>query len=399
MRIINELLIQPFSSLFPSYASKFSARSKLDDLRYMKKHLLYFGLILLTACYRNEAPMVTLPPNIVGAWMGGGFEFDKEVYLPVAQMMQFDSNGTYYGQWMNNTEMDTFEWRIHNDSLQVDTSAFSLHDFDIKREQFAWGERYTRHYHRMDDYPVLVMDTLSAQEILQRSTWVDGKEQLHFRKDHKFQMITDPKEGYASYCYRIDQFDGHLLLVKHGNQQECGVAYQFLEHIVQLDENQLTVIRWQGTDFEQVTYRAKAFKEEAFAKTKAFQLCNPYTYLYSPYQRFSARKVEYPGGLYSINKIFTEKYKPPRNAEGETGLIRIRFVVNCEGKAGMYEMLQLDRNYQIRKFDKRISRQLLQICRELQGWKPPEKVRGEVMDVYKFLTIKLKNGKIVEVFY
>ncbi len=365
----------------------------------MKKYFLYYCFFLLTACYRNEPPASVVSPSIVGTWMGGAYELDQEVYNPIAQIMQFDTNGMYHGQWMNQEKADTLEWSIQGDSLRIDTVAFPLHDFRIEPQKLTWESRYPRYYHRMEEVPPLGKTAEEVAQILQQSIWINGEEKLYFQEDHQLRVASGKTGGFSTFCYRVDSVGPHLLLVKHGNQQECGVVYQFLEHFVALDEEQFTVLRWEVDHFAQVKYRAQPLSERWFSTPTDFQLCNRYTYLHTYYQRFAARDVEYPGGLYHINKVFKEKYKPPRNAHGETGLVRIRFVVNCEGRAGMYEMLELDRNYKPRKFDKRITSQILDICKELQDWRPPEKVRGEVVDVYKMLLFKMKNGKIVEVFY
>jgi hypothetical protein len=53
----------------------------------------------------------------------------------------------------------------------------------------------------------------------------------------------------------------------------------------------------------------------------------------------------YSGEKSKILNTFKSKYQPITD-KNQNGLIRIRFIVNCEGKAGRFRVLQSDYNYQ-----------------------------------------------------
>ena len=99
-----------------------------------------------------------------------------------------------------------------------------------------------------------------------------------------------------------------------------------------------------------------------------FQLCNPYLNQHVYTDRYYSSFSFYKGGLYAINKIFKQHYQIPNNVEGETGRIRVLFVINCEGKTGHFSSTGLDENYQPKTFDIRIIEQLVSISETLDDW-------------------------------
>ena len=103
----------------------------------------------------------------------------------------------------------------------------------------------------------------------------------------------------------------------------------------------------------------------------------------------------YPEEKSSLLETFESEYEPVKNT-GQSGLIRIRFVVNCEGKAGRFRMIQADNDYNEIEFDKRITDQLLEITKEIDSWKIV--YRREVpVDYYSYLIFKMNNGQITEI--
>lgn len=103
----------------------------------------------------------------------------------------------------------------------------------------------------------------------------------------------------------------------------------------------------------------------------------------------------YNGEKSTILNTFQSSFKPITDKD-QNGLIRIRFVVNCEGKADRFRVLQSDYNYQEIEFDKRIVTQLTNIAKGIQNWQIL--YRDEVpVDYYMYLIFKITDGKITEI--
>ena len=97
----------------------------------------------------------------------------------------------------------------------------------------------------------------------------------------------------------------------------------------------------------------------------------------------------------ALKRFFAEHYAPPKGVTGQDGYIRIRFVINCEGKTGLFEMLESDFDYQPKKFHPGVAQQLFELTRLIDDWDPG--VCGEKRcDSSMFITFKLKEGRIEE---
>jgi hypothetical protein len=97
----------------------------------------------------------------------------------------------------------------------------------------------------------------------------------------------------------------------------------------------------------------------------------------------------------SFLDLFRAKYKPVKG-KSTNGLVRIRFVVNCKGKANRFRTLQSDNNYNEIEFDERIVSQLVNITKGIDSWKIIN-VHDEPIDYYLYLIFKLENGHITEI--
>jgi hypothetical protein len=103
----------------------------------------------------------------------------------------------------------------------------------------------------------------------------------------------------------------------------------------------------------------------------------------------------YHGEKSSIINTFKAKYQPIADSN-QNGLIRIRFIVNCEGKAGRFRVLQSDYNYQETEFDQDIVTQLENITKGIEKW--GILYRGEIPeDYYMYLIFKITDGQLTEI--
>ncbi|MFD2517593.1 hypothetical protein [Salinimicrobium flavum] len=103
----------------------------------------------------------------------------------------------------------------------------------------------------------------------------------------------------------------------------------------------------------------------------------------------------FPEEKSTLVETFESKYEPVKTND-QNGFIRIRFVVNCEGKASRFRILQADKDYNEIEFDERITNQLLEITKGIESWKVM--YRHEIpVDYYFYLIFKIKNGRITEI--
>lgn len=102
----------------------------------------------------------------------------------------------------------------------------------------------------------------------------------------------------------------------------------------------------------------------------------------------------YEGEKPALVRFFQERYRVVPGAG--TGLIRIRFVVNCKGETGRFRLQGMDQDYNEHDFPPELTEQLLQITRLATGWKllpNPE----EAKDYYQYLIFKIEEGHLTEI--
>ena len=103
----------------------------------------------------------------------------------------------------------------------------------------------------------------------------------------------------------------------------------------------------------------------------------------------------FKGEMSRIKKDIFANYKPT-NKEGQSGFLTIRFVVNCDGVAGMYRVQQTNMSLQDFDFDDNIIDQLLAATKKLKGWRIAD-YQGNAYDYYQYLTYKLLDSKLIDI--
>ena len=122
-----------------------------------------------------------------------------------------------------------------------------------------------------------------------------------------------------------------------------------------------------------------------------FKTCNSYVFQYFN----DSKGLIFEGGKPKIEAAFADQYNVDIVPK-ETGLIRIRFIVNCNGEADRFRLLGMDSNYNEVVFDTNITNQLLNITKKLNGWGVKE-IRGESVDYYQYLIFNINNGIITKI--
>jgi hypothetical protein len=89
------------------------------------------------------------------------------------------------------------------------------------------------------------------------------------------------------------------------------------------------------------------------------------------------------------------------NRTSANGFVTIRFVVNCKGEKGDYEVLETTKNYEPTTFNKTLTDTLLAHVKGLDlwplGYSKYDKQNPQSRDYYAFITFRFYNGKITEI--
>lgn len=125
-----------------------------------------------------------------------------------------------------------------------------------------------------------------------------------------------------------------------------------------------------------------------------FKRCMDKDYGIQYYDYNNSNGLQYKGEKIEIIQAL-EKLKLS-SSQKINGYITIRFLVNCEGKTGLFRIQQMNENYTEENFDKDFVNKLLNFTKSLDGWIPKE-IQGTKLDYYQYLTYKITDGKVSEI--
>tara|TARA_B110000879_G_C11160704_1_gene508942 strand:- start:1256 stop:1696 length:441 start_codon:yes stop_codon:yes gene_type:complete len=124
--------------------------------------------------------------------------------------------------------------------------------------------------------------------------------------------------------------------------------------------------------------------------TSKFELCSgkkhPY---YHP-------TLEYHGGFYEIKKHYYSSYQTIESPNN-TGIIKIRFNINCKGKTGNYVLETYSLDYKSILITKKITEQLLNLTKNLNDWTPAYDENRNSVNSHKFFAFKIVNGILIDI--
>lgn len=101
------------------------------------------------------------------------------------------------------------------------------------------------------------------------------------------------------------------------------------------------------------------------------------------------------GGKRAFQALFGERLDEGL-LQGQSGYLTFRFVINCRGEAGWFITESADLDFRSKHFPESLVRHILSILQGAGPWRATV-VNGQKRDAYAYVTLKLKNGKLVEI--
>ena len=106
--------------------------------------------------------------------------------------------------------------------------------------------------------------------------------------------------------------------------------------------------------------------------------------------------LDYKGGMYGIKEKYKKEYIPVKKGKN-SGIVKIRFDVNCLGETGNFEFETYTLNYESTTINDSIVNQIVLIARKLNNWIPGTNDDNENINSFKFIAVKVINGEIKEI--
>ncbi len=131
--------------------------------------------------------------------------------------------------------------------------------------------------------------------------------------------------------------------------------------------------------------------KNALEDNPSFETCGP---IYKIYDYYNDNIAQFIGGKGSLRAWVDGKLVKEKLGQ-ESGYLTYRFVVNCKGEAGRFVIEQADLQFQQKTFSTECRDHFLDILLQVEKWKNLT-VQDVPVDAYVYITIKFKNGEIIE---
>lgn len=151
----------------------------------------------------------------------------------------------------------------------------------------------------------------------------------------------------------------------------------------------LIIILLSCTEQKKYTHDIGYIDPDKALGSKDFKTCKDEIYEYYN----SEPDGGYKYGKKALRDSVQRKYQA---SISESGYLTFRFVVNCQGKAGRYLVIENDLDFKPKKFNAELVSQFFSITQELKEWRPVV-LENESRDYYMYITYKLLDGKIIEI--
>jgi hypothetical protein len=96
-----------------------------------------------------------------------------------------------------------------------------------------------------------------------------------------------------------------------------------------------------------------------------------------------------------VLREFKSQFQPKDEWKNESGLIRIRFLVNCNGQVDRFRLLELDFDLNEKKFSESLSTHVLAIARSMH-W-PTRRAQQQTVDYYHHFSVRIVDGQLVDI--
>ena len=126
-------------------------------------------------------------------------------------------------------------------------------------------------------------------------------------------------------------------------------------------------------------------KKEIIDKGTSFESCSSNIYQYY------STKAAYRTERYGIRKVISEPIHQ-LNFSNFSGNINVRFVINCKNEIGYFIIKAVDQDYKKVEISDALQKKIVAIVQLLNDW------NGKNEDSYYQIQIKLKNGKVEDIF-
>lgn len=330
---------------------------------------------------------------LVGTWIGVHTEQDIDFFCPLPNYIRLEADSTYHlGMIDGSAQEQVSSWAVQGRVVRFDTVHFASQLVTIQNDLLRIGKNYPMVLRRFTDIPV---DSLRAYQQLNGHVWQSDSLIMAFYANGKVSLENRTTKQRTAHFWRLARFGKSVFVIIRGNQYTQFRGYKPLWQLSSVRPNQLEAIGWNGHALTNERFQlVRHLAPGDSCRPSGFQACGN---CFRP--TWFERSLTHGQKRYDVLKFVTKQYQPVQRP-GETGLIQIQFVVNCEGEKGPITLTGFGEDYCPKTFAPQITSQLTAICRNYvstdASLREPEHPDGWPSDLWVSLTFRMKDGHITE---
>ncbi|WP_460951300.1 hypothetical protein [Spirosoma daeguense] len=347
--------------------------------------ILYVPLLFGQTPDRNQ---------LIGKWIGVHTEWDLDLSCPLPIYLQLDADGTYqFGMIEGSAPKLSATWDKQGDSIRLDTIRYTPGVISLQQNILRIGKNYPMVFRRFDDFP---LDSAQTYKTLSGRVWQSDSLTLYLFPDGKLAMENTVTKQRTAHFWRLAQLEKSVFLVIRGNQYTGEGNCKYIRQLRNISPTSLQFIGSNGQVVTVENFRfLRSLNKADTCRPSGFQVCsNCYRQSWYETNRLAGSQ------RYDLIQLFRKQYQPLYQ-QGESGLVRVQFEVNCKGAKGAFLLKGFGEDYCPRTFDKRVLNQILAICRDYVATDAmlleSHRQDDAPSDVAVSLTFRLKNGQITEI--
>lgn len=124
-----------------------------------------------------------------------------------------------------------------------------------------------------------------------------------------------------------------------------------------------------------------------------FKICDPKGYIHDYYNGHP--DGGYVGGKRALQEVFSTQLDQAL-LDDVSGYLTFRFVINCEGQAGRFVTEEAGLDFKRMEFPAALVQHVYGIITKLTNWRAAV-LNEEAIDTYAYLTLKFRDGQLIEI--
>ncbi|MFD2571229.1 hypothetical protein ACFSUS_11340 [Spirosoma soli] len=356
----------------------------------MKTVGLLVSLVLSLVYVRGQSPT---REQLIGTWIGVHTEWDTDVTCPLPIYLKLETDSTYHLGMVDGSAAEKVStWAVTNRVVRLDTIHYAPKLVQRQNDLLRIGVHYPMVFRRFQD---VAIDSATAYKQLAGGIWQSDSLSIRLYTNGRVSLENVKTKQRTAHFWQLSRFGTSVFLVISGNSYNRDGGYKPLWQITGLSAGQFRAVSHNGRAAVPETFRfARKIPLGDSCQPSGFQPChNCFARMWHGTLLNSDKK-------YTIKQILNTHFQPV-NKPGQSGLVRVRFVINCQGERGLFEVAGFDDDYCPRTFDPQIVDQLVRICRDyipanLSNYSSDQLI-GEPLDSATSLTFKFKDGRLTDI--